>query len=93
VSRGLISTVPRLPITTTRPELRQQRQVFPEVDVGEHLQDQVHALAARERHRLIEVALLVVVEEVVRALFGDELPARFGPRRADHDQAAPGAGE
>ena len=76
--RALISVLPRLPMTTMRPRMRDDAEVLLEVHVGQHLQDDVGAAAAGQLDALFEVARRGVVEHVVRALLGDEAggPAR-----------------
>ena len=40
-SRGLISIVPRFPMTTILPAPRNHREILREVDVGEHFEDHI----------------------------------------------------
>ena len=68
-------------------ELRQQGQVFGEVHVGQHFENDVHPATARQRHCLREIIRRAVVERLRRALFEDQPAARFRARRADDGEA------
>lgn len=54
-----------------------------EVDVGEHLEDQIGSLAVAELNELLHVAVLGVVQGVVSALSEDEGATLGSGSRAD----------
>jgi len=66
-------------------KLVERGEVVGKVDVGEHFENHVGGDA-------VEVAGLAVVEDLVRALFADELEASFGAGSAD-DAESGSAGE
>src|SRR5204862_8264569 len=53
----------------------QDVEVLVEVDVGEHLDDDVDAAAVGEPHQVVEVGRRSMVEDVVSAVVGDESAA------------------
>src|SRR5947209_3567785 len=74
------------------PAFGDDAEVFVEIHVGEHLKYHVYAAPFGERRQLFEVAGRVMVENVMRALLGDESSPFFSPSRAD-DVEARGARE
>ena len=70
----------------------EQAKVLVEIDVGDHLDDDVDAAAARGGENVGGVVGRAVIERVVRALFEDERPTAFRTRRGQHRHAH-GAGD
>ena len=65
----------------------QHLEIMSEIDVGQVLDDDVESLAADVLHHLLLVVLVVVVEHVVRATFGDEVHAILSAGSADYGRS------
>ena len=88
VSRGSISTRPRLPMIATRPAFRENRQIFPEIHVREQFHDHVNTAPAGRLHDLLEMVRRTMIEHFVRALFAGELASFVTAGGAEHAQTA-----
>ena len=64
-NRALISMLSRLLDDREAPAHRRGAEVLLEIRVRQHLENEVHALTARELHNLVEVAGRGMVEDVM----------------------------
>ena len=65
---------------------RQHLEITIEVDVGEHLENHVHAAASRQRHDPAHVVGVAVIEHLVRALLAHQRDALVSPGGPNHAQ-------
>jgi len=92
VRRGSISTLPRLPMTTTRPWGARRVRSLPRLTLASISRMRATAGARGDVEYLLDIIGLGVVQDMVGALFGDELFAAFAAGGADDGEAG-GAGE
>src|SRR6266480_1878065 len=88
VSRGSISTRPRLPIIATRPPFARMVRSFPRFTFASNSTDHINTAPGRCVHDLLELVRRAMIEHFVRALFTRELASLVTTRRAEHAQTA-----
>ena len=87
VSRGLISTVPRLPMTTTRPPRARRARSLPRLTFASISSTRSTTATLRELENLAQIAVRVVVDDVMRAFTGDEVASFRRAPGSDHRHA------
>ena len=69
------------------PMLGKHAEVLVEVDVGQHLDDEIDASPCRRLHDVIDVLLSAVIDDDLRAVLAHSGQAFLGAARADHPEA------